>query len=118
MPATLTCPHALQTQKVVPGRAVGLTVQTLFVGGVSGRLLVCGSISQAAPEFPLSALLLDLGAQFLLGRQVKLIAGGEDLSVVFGQGVANDRIVFVGAKQNADRRVLIVGGQFAGVVVD
>jgi hypothetical protein len=72
---------------------------------------------QVADQLDGLPLTLHLGGEFLLGRQVELVAGGVDLGVALGQGVADHGLVLVGAQDDAERRVLVVGGELALVVV-
>ena len=59
----------------------------------------------------------DLGGDFGFGRKIKFVIWSEDLFFVFGQSVAHDRIVFVGAEQNADGRVFPFFQKFARVKI-
>lgn len=47
-----------------------------------------------------------LGEQLFFGRQKHLILGGANLRVMFGKRKSDDRIVFIGAQQNSDGRIL------------
>lgn len=51
-------------------------------------------------------------------RQVELVFACENSLIVFGQSQLHRRIVFVGAEQNTDSRVLILRLHIAVVVID
>lgn len=59
-----------------------------------------------------------LSLEFLLGRQMQLVATGEDISLLLlAQGVLHHGIVLVRAKDHTQRRVVAFGSTLAVVVV-
>lgn len=61
----------------------------------------------------------DLAAQFLLGGDCQVVVGREYAYVVaVAEGVFHFRVVLVGAKHDADCRIVCVGADFGVVVVD
>ena len=65
-----------------------------------------------------SSFALDLVGELFLGRQVELVAGGEDGLLVFGEGVFDHGVVLVGGEDEAKGGVVVGGAALAVVVVD